>query len=243
MRKRLGSIAAWGLAALLAAVPAAEAQQDHRPGEPLQFSIAERGIRVVPHGTPLVVWVTNHSDKVVVAYGVQVLQRDRHARLRPLRRVVVRPRDPMRPGFGGSAPIRVDGLAPEYEVLATFVLYEDGTWAGDAEQARAEVAAMREEYVAARDMGQALAAVPERPDRAALVRLADRFSQGLARAAAPRARQQYEAGLDTIARVLDERLRGDRTYEEAIVIARIRVDRALGQVERYPFVATAAFRG
>ena len=244
MRKRLGWITACGLGACLAAVPSASAQgRMAEPRDaPLVLDVREKHVRVVPSGSSFLVHATNRGTKTIVSYGVLVLRRDNEARPQPLRRHVVRPRQPLAPQQAEPVLILLDGPSPEYLVRPTFVLFEDGTWFGDGDAARHEIAALREEVAAARDMSLALAVLPERPDRAALVSLAERLSQGLARASTSRGRQQYEASLETLARVLDERTRGGRTYEEAITIVRIRLDRVLGRAAQYPFIVNASVR-
>jgi hypothetical protein len=245
MRKRVGVFAAWGLAAFLC-VAAHVSAEPRAPGAgdgPLVLDVLEAGTRVVPHGAPFVVWATNQAPKTIVSYGLVVSRRDHQARPQPLRRHVVRPRQGLAPGQRGQVPVRVEGPSPEYVLQCTFVLFEDGTWAGDADAARQEIASLREEYGAVRAIGADLAGMPQRPDRASLVTLARQLSQGLARASTHGARQQYEACLDTIARVLDERTRAGRTYEEALVITRVRVDRVLGRLEQYSFVAASQFKG
>lgn len=249
-----GLVAAWRLVAVLAVADTALAlQRRDPPGEPgvartsayvpIDVRVTEQQVYVTPPGTGYSVMTRNRSGKVVVVYGLRLFRRERDARLRAVRSYVVRPRMEFRPDRQEFLSLPLEGGPPEYALNPTFALYEDGTWAGDGTLARREVASLREEYAAARHVGQLLAGLTTAPTREDLTRVVDDLSRQLARATGRAARQQFEWALQTFGRVLDERTRGDRTYEEAVYVVRDKVDRTLGRLDRLSFVARSEVRG
>jgi hypothetical protein len=127
-------------------------------------------------------------------------------------------------------------------VRATFALFEDGTWVGDGRLVRPELAALREEYRAARAIGEVLAAVPDIPSRTHLVEATAQLAPGLALASSPEARRLFESVLTTLAAAIDPHTRGDRTLAQMVGIARDKVDRRLGSFEGLSFIVADAMR-
>jgi hypothetical protein len=227
--------AACGFAALLAGTAASAQQGPSAVPVVLEFvEPAPFGIWP-PRPTHRVV-ARNVSGKVVVAWGAEVSRRDRGARLRPVTDVVVRPRLVGRSAQAALEGFAVPGPAPEYGARATFALFEDGTWAGRASLARTQIAAMRDEYAAVRAIGEVLARVPEQPTRTDLSRACAHLSRDLARASSPAARDAYETALTTLARALDDNVRGDRTLGQMLHLARDTVSRRLDAFALLAFV-------
>ena len=257
MRERMRSAAAWvalsalGMGAVpcvaaappvdtpaRVAVPDATARgigqaRPSRDGLPLHLEIRARDVYTAPGGRYHVM-ARNTAEKTVVAYGVRVIGRDRHARPRPLRAYVVRPSQPLEPRHLQPVAVPVAGLPPEYDVEATFVVFDDGSWIGDGDRARRELAAMREEYAAAREMAQLLAPLGDAPTRDALVRVTADLSRLLARLRTSGARASCEAVLRGLGVALDAQTARSRSYREAVLIGRDKVDRRIGRYRGLP---------
>lgn len=226
---------ACGLAAMLS--PTAVRAQEASSAVPVVLEFVETAPFGIwsPRPTYRVV-ARNASGKVVVAWGAEVSRRDRGARLRPVTDVVVRPRLVGRSAHTALDGFAVPGPAPEYGARATFALFDDGTWAGSASLARAQIAAMREEYAAVRAIGEVLARVHEQPTRRDLSRACAQLSRGLAMASSPDVRGVYEHVLTTLARALDDEVRGDRTLGQMLWQARDTVNRRLDAFASLAFV-------
>lgn len=253
MRKRTLAVAACGLTTSLLLAQESRAQgRDDVPAVPVGSAVARHdlpiGLAVLTPEVagrrpgPVTVRAVNRGTRVIVACGVIVLRRDRHARLRHDATYVIRPRYGLAAGAVETLAFPLDDVPPAFDLRPTFTLFADGSWAGDATAARAEIEGRREEYRVARRIAMALATVPAQPARRALVRLADRFSEGLARAVTPEGRAQYDAVLRTLASALDERTRAGRPYSEAIAVARRRVERVLDDGARLAFVVPRTIR-
>lgn len=228
MRKRTLAVAAWAFIGVgLASQTRAELRADGKV--PLVFHIEASDAAAMPRRPAVTVRTVNAADRAVVACGVLVLRRDARARWQPQQRYVVRPRFPLSPGRSAVVALPVDSLPPDVQLRPTFMLFADGSWAGDAREARAERDALHDEYVAARAVGEALAALPPHLARPALVRLAAQLSHGLARAATATGRVPYEQALRTLATALDERPTARPSYAEAVATMRRAVDRVLAR--------------
>lgn len=233
--QRVAMAAACGLTAMLAATAARAQQASSAVPLVLEFvDPAPFGIWS-PRPTHRVV-ARNTSGKVVVAWGAEVSRRDRGARLRPVTDVVVRPRLVDRSAQTALDGFAVPGPAPEYGARVTFALFDDGTWAGRGSLARAQVASMRAEYVALRAIGEVLARVHEHPTRTDVSRACAHLSRGLAMASLPAVRGVYENVLTTLARALDDDVRGDRTIGQMLWQARGTVTRRLDAFASLAFV-------
>jgi len=224
-----------GVAMMVASTPA---RAQHGPvAVPVVLEFIEPApFGIWPPGSTHRVVARNVSGRVVVAWGAEVLRRDRGARLRPVTDVVIRPRLVGRSANTSLEGFAVPGPAPEYRARATFALFDDGTWAGSASLARAQIALMREEYAAVRAIGEVLAGVPENSTQTDLRRACAHLSRGLAMSSSRAVRGVYEGVLTTLGRALDDDVRGDRTVAQLLRLARDTVDRRLGAFDRLAFV-------
>ena len=156
MRKRKVAVAAWSMAALLSGSAAAqdvsERSRSPEPGDvPIILTIIESAAARRPaEPARFVVAARNVSSQRIVAWGADVLERDRKARLRPIVTYGLRPAVSLADSHAVLEGFAVGGPRPAFEARATFAVFEDGSWAGNGTMARREIASMRDEYVAAR---------------------------------------------------------------------------------------------
>ncbi len=94
---------------------------DDRGGVPLVVEIASQPAGVLPPGPQPTVRVRNDSGRVIVAYGLELWQRDRRARPRLVQTFRVRPRQPLRPGQVSSEPLPVFDV-PGAQVRPVFAI-------------------------------------------------------------------------------------------------------------------------
>ncbi|HTV00071.1 MAG TPA: hypothetical protein VMF13_06015 [Luteitalea sp.] len=209
---------------------------------PLEFSISQQDVDAVPAGQAPALRARNRGRGIIVAYGVRVLARDDRARLQPHQTYVVRPRSPLLPQTTQSLTLPV-AVQPSLDALeTTFVLHADGQWWGDAEQARREIAAYREEFVLLSALGQALAATGETPTRDTVRDVAALCARLLAGAETRGARRHLAQMQRQLAAGLDDRTRGGRSFASVLALQRDRVNRVLTRYTALTFVRRPAFR-
>ena len=242
MRKRKVAVAAWSMAALLSGSAAAqdvsERSRSPEPGDvPIILTIIESAAARRPaEPARFVVAARNVSSQRIVAWGADVLERDRKARLRPIVTYGLRPAVSLADshavleGFAGGGP------RPAFEARATFAVFEDGSWAGNGTMARREIASMRDEYVAARSMAVVLGDLPAAPDRGAVRQASLALVRAHASARSHRTRRLNDSILRTLAMALDPEMLADRTVAQMVDIARGAVARQLSDLERLTFV-------
>jgi hypothetical protein len=250
MCKRRLSVAAGSLVALFASgagaqlLPRDAAMPSVRPSPgqvPIVVEIREAPApRLFGAGSSFRVTGRNVAGKPIAVWGAQLYKRDRQARWRPVTAYVMRPPANLRTTLGDLDGFVAPGAGPEYEARATFAIFQDGTCAGNGEMARREVASLREEFSAARNIGMVLAGVPDAPTADHLARASTVLARGLAPASSRRTRQLYEGVLTRLGRAMDARLRSDPKPEQLVQMARDMVDAHLQELEGLPFVTGQA---